>query len=86
MPVFWDLYSVPGMAMLAIGIAAPVVYLLVRAALASQDTALEWRPARPAPRRCGPCVTVTVPLLRPGAAQLRADRLRPVARGAGAAR
>jgi iron(III) transport system permease protein len=64
-PVFWDLYSVPGMALLATGVAAPVVYLFVRAALLSQDSALE-RAARTVgatPARA--LLTVTVPLLRP---------------------
>ncbi|OWY59419.1 ABC transporter permease, partial [cyanobacterium TDX16] len=41
LPVWWDLYSVPGMAMVAVGVAAPLVYLFVRAALLSQDAALE---------------------------------------------
>ena len=54
-PVWWDLYSVPGMSMLAIGVAAPVVYLYVNASLASQDTALEMAALSRAPARCGPC-------------------------------
>jgi iron(III) transport system permease protein len=64
-PIWWDLYSIPGMAMVATGVAAPVVYLFVRASLSSRDTALEqaaqsvgatpWRALR----------TVTLPLLRP---------------------
>jgi iron(III) transport system permease protein len=64
-PVFWDLYSVPGMAMLATGVAAPVVYLFVRSALVSQDSALERaaQTAGAAPARA--LLTVTVPLLRP---------------------
>jgi iron(III) transport system permease protein len=63
--VFWDLYSVPGMSMLAVGIAAPVVALLVRASLASQDAALEMaaRTAGASPLRV--LATVTMPLLRP---------------------
>lgn len=65
MPIFWDLYSVPGMAMLATGIAAPVVAMLVRGSLASQDSALELaaRTAGASPLRV--LVSVTVPLLRP---------------------
>ena len=56
LPVFWDLYSVPGMAMLATGVAAPVVYLFVQAALASQDTALERARADGGGHaRCAPC-------------------------------
>jgi len=64
-PIFWDLYSVPGMAMLAVGIAAPVVYLLVRGSLTTQDAALEQaaRTAGATPLRA--LVSVTVPLLRP---------------------
>ncbi|HEX7131767.1 MAG TPA: iron ABC transporter permease [Iamia sp.] len=64
-PVFWDLYSVPGMAMLATGIAAPVVAMLVRGSLTSQDAALEQaaRTAGASPLRA--LVSITVPLLRP---------------------
>lgn len=64
-PVFWDLYSVPGMALLATGVAAPVVYLFVRTALLSQDAALERaaQTAGASPLRA--LLTVTVPLLRP---------------------
>lgn len=64
-PVFWDLYSVPGMAMLATGIAAPVVYLFVRAALLSQDSALERAAQTAGATPLRALVTVTVPLLRP---------------------
>jgi iron(III) transport system permease protein len=65
MPVWWDLYSVPGMAMVAVGVAAPLVYLFVRAALLSQDAALERaaQTAGASPLRA--LLTVTVPLLRP---------------------
>lgn len=64
-PIFWDLYSVPGMAMLATGIAAPVVALLVRGSLTTQDAALELaaRTAGASPLRV--LASVTVPLLRP---------------------
>lgn len=64
-PVWWDLYSVPGMAMLATGVAAPVVYLFVSASLGSQDTALEMaaQAAGAGPLRA--LRTVTLPLLRP---------------------
>jgi iron(III) transport system permease protein len=63
--VFWDLYSVPGMAMLAVGIAAPVVAMLVRSSLGSQDAALEMaaRTVGASPLRV--LASVTVPLLRP---------------------
>lgn len=64
-PIFWDLYSVPGMAVLATGIAAPVVALLVRGSLTTQDAALEQaaRTAGASPLRA--LVSITVPLLRP---------------------
>jgi iron(III) transport system permease protein len=64
-PIFWDLYSVPGMAMVATGIAAPVVYLFARGALASQDSSLEMaaRSAGASPLRT--LRTVTIPLVRP---------------------
>ncbi|HEX2576720.1 MAG TPA: ABC transporter permease subunit, partial [Aquihabitans sp.] len=64
-PVFWDLYSVPGMSAVAIGIAAPVVYLFARGALSSQDSSLEMaaRSAGASPLRT--LRTVTIPLVRP---------------------
>lgn len=64
-PVWWDLYSVPGMAMLATGVAAPVVYLFVRAALTGQDTALELAAQASGASPVRALVTVTLPLLRP---------------------
>lgn len=64
-PIFWDLYSVPGMAMLATGIAAPVVAMLVRGSLASQDSALELAARTAGARPLRVLVSVTVPLLRP---------------------
>jgi iron(III) transport system permease protein len=65
LPIWWDLHSVPGMAMLATGVAAPVVFLFVQAALTSQDTALERaaQTAGASPTRA--LLTVTLPLLRP---------------------
>ena len=65
LPIFWDLYSVPGMAMLATGVAAPVVYLFVRAALTSQDTALERAAQMAGASPARALATVTLPLLRP---------------------
>lgn len=64
-PIVWDLYSVPGMAMLATGIAAPVVAMLVRGSLASQDAALEMAARTSGARPLRVLLTVTVPLLRP---------------------
>lgn len=65
LPIFWDLYSVPGMSLVAIGIAAPVVYLFARSALSSQDSSLEMaaRSAGASPLRT--LRTVTIPLVRP---------------------
>jgi iron(III) transport system permease protein len=65
LPVWWDLYSVPGMAMLATGVAAPVVFLFVRAALTSQDTALERAAQTAGATPARALLTVTLPLLRP---------------------
>ena len=64
-PVWWDLYSVPGMAMLAVGVAAPVVYLYVNASLTSQDTALEMAALSAGASPVKALRTVTLPLLRP---------------------
>lgn len=65
LPIFWDLYSLPGMAMVATGIAAPIVYLLARSALGAQDASLEMaaRSAGASPLRT--LATVTIPLVRP---------------------
>ncbi|CAN5489422.1 iron ABC transporter permease [soil metagenome] len=60
-----NLYSVPGMAVVAISVAAPVVYFFVRGTLSSLDSALEDA-ARTV--GAGPFTvmrTVTVPMLRP---------------------
>jgi iron(III) transport system permease protein len=65
LPVWWDLYSVPGMAMVAMGVAAPVVFLFVQAALGSQDTALERAAQVAGATPIRALLTVTVPLLRP---------------------
>lgn len=64
-PVWWDLYSVPGMAMLAMGVAAPVVYLYVNASLLSQDSALELAAMSAGASPVRALCTVTLPLLRP---------------------
>ena len=81
-PVFWDLYSVPGMSLVAIGIAAPVVYLFARGALASQDSSLEMaaRSAGASPLR-DPADRHR-PAAAAGAPQLVDDRVRSLARGA----
>lgn len=65
LPVWWNLYSVPGMALLATGIAAPIVFLFVQAALNSQDATLERAAQTAGATPARALVTVTVPLLRP---------------------
>jgi iron(III) transport system permease protein len=64
-PVWWDLYSVPGMALLATGVAAPVVFLFVQGALNSQDSTLERAAQTAGATPARALVSVTVPLLRP---------------------
>jgi iron(III) transport system permease protein len=60
-----DLYTVPGMALVATGVAAPIVFLFCRTTVLSVDPALEdaARSAGAGPLRA--LVSVTVPLLRP---------------------
>jgi iron(III) transport system permease protein len=67
LPIFWDLYSVPGMALVAIGSLTPMVYLVVATALTTLDSTLEnaARVNGASPLRA--LVSVTVPMLRPGA-------------------
>lgn len=65
LPVWWDLYSVPGMALLATGVAAPVVFLFVHAGITSQDSALERAAQTAGATPARALLTVTVPLLRP---------------------
>ncbi|MFE6488602.1 ABC transporter permease, partial [Streptomyces sp. NPDC057757] len=63
MPV--DLYSIPGMAMVAMSVAAPTIFLLCRGTLLSIDPALEdaARTLGAGPLRS--LVSVSLPLLRP---------------------
>ncbi|MEU3983245.1 iron ABC transporter permease [Streptomyces sp. NPDC026672] len=63
MPV--DLYSIPGMALVGVSVAAPVVFLLCRATLLAVDPALEdaARTSGAGPLRS--LVSVSLPLLRP---------------------
>jgi len=60
-----DLYSIPGMALVATSVAAPIIYLFVRGSLGSMDSSLEQaaRCSGAGPLRA--LVTVTLPLLRP---------------------
>jgi iron(III) transport system permease protein len=62
-----DLYTMPGMALVATSVAAPVVFLFCRATVLAVDPALEdaARSAGAGPLRA--LVSVTVPLLRPAA-------------------
>ncbi|MFC5803081.1 ABC transporter permease [Streptomyces formicae] len=63
MPV--DLYSIPGMALVGMSVASPVVYLLCRGTLLSIDPALEdaARTSGAGPLRS--LISVSLPLLRP---------------------
>ncbi|MFF0596269.1 ABC transporter permease [Streptomyces antibioticus] len=63
MPV--DLYSIPGMALVAMGVAAPTIFLLCRGTLLAVDPALEdaARTLGAGPLRS--LVSVSLPLLRP---------------------
>jgi iron(III) transport system permease protein len=65
LPVFWDLYTVPGMAFVATGSLIPLVYLVVSTALATPDHTLELaaRSSGAGPVRA--LMSATVPLLRP---------------------
>lgn len=60
-----DLYTMPGMALVATSVAAPVIFLFCRATVLSIDSALEdaARSAGAGPVRA--LLSVTVPLLRP---------------------
>ncbi|HWL43554.1 MAG TPA: ABC transporter permease subunit [Ilumatobacter sp.] len=64
-PVFWDLYTVPGMALVATGSLTPLVYMVVSTALATSDHTLELaaRTSGAGPVRA--LLSATVPLLRP---------------------
>ena len=64
-PVPIDIYSVPGMALVATSVAAPVIFLYVRGTLASLDSSLEdaARSAGASPLRA--LWSVTIPMLRP---------------------
>jgi iron(III) transport system permease protein len=66
LPIFWDLYSVPGMALVAIGALTPMVYMVVATALTTLDSTLEnaARVNGASPLRA--LISVTVPMLRPG--------------------
>lgn len=60
-----DLFSLPGMVVVGVSVATPVVFLFLRATLTSLDSSLEdaARTAGASPLRA--LVSVTVPLLRP---------------------
>lgn len=65
MPVFWDLYTVPGMAFVATGALTPLVYMVVSTSLATADHTLELaaRTSGAGPVRA--LLSATVPMLRP---------------------
>ncbi|MAT06854.1 MAG: ABC transporter permease [Acidimicrobiaceae bacterium] len=66
LPIFWNLYSVPGMALVAIGSLTPLMYMVVGSALSTLDSTLEnaARVNGASPVRA--LFSVTVPMLRPG--------------------
>ncbi|MFJ8140848.1 ABC transporter permease [Streptomyces sp. NPDC096013] len=63
MPI--NLYSVPGMALVGMSVASPVVYLLCRGTLLSIDPALEDAARTSGASSLRSLVSVSVPLLRP---------------------
>lgn len=65
LPVFWDLYTLPGMAFVATGSLTPLVYMVVSTALSTSDHTLELaaRTSGAGPLRA--LMSATVPLLRP---------------------
>ncbi|MDY7106475.1 MAG: iron ABC transporter permease [Actinomycetota bacterium] len=66
LPIFWDLYSVTGMALVAIGVLTPMVYLVVASALTTLDSTLENAARVNGARPLRALWSVTVPMLRPG--------------------
>jgi iron(III) transport system permease protein len=65
-PIFWNLYSVPGVALVAIGALAPMMYLVVATALNTLDTNMENAARVNGARPMRALMSVTVPMLRPG--------------------
>ncbi|MCB0967737.1 MAG: iron ABC transporter permease [Ilumatobacter sp.] len=66
LPIFWNLYSVPGMALVAIGSLTPLMYMVIGSAMSTLDSTLEnaARVNGASPLRA--LFSVTVPMLRPG--------------------
>jgi iron(III) transport system permease protein len=65
-PVFWDLYSIPGMALVAVGALMPLVYMVVTTSMNTIDATLEHAARSHGASPLRAIVSVTVPLLRPG--------------------
>lgn len=66
LPIFWDLYTVPGMALVAIAALTPMVYMVVSTALSTLDATLENAARVNGARPLRALLSVTVPMLRPG--------------------
>lgn len=61
----WNLYSLPGMAIVTLEKTVPLVYLMVRARLASLDTPIESAALTAGARPLRVLRTITLPMLRP---------------------
>jgi iron(III) transport system permease protein len=61
----WNLYSLPGMAIVMLEKTVPLVYLMVRARLASLDTSIESAALTAGARPLRVLRTITLPMLRP---------------------
>ncbi|EFC79512.1 iron ABC transporter permease [Parafrankia sp. EUN1f] len=61
----WNLYSLPGIAMVTLEKSVPLVYLMVRARLSSLDTSIESAALTAGARPLRVLLTITVPMLRP---------------------
>lgn len=61
----WNLYSLPGMAIVTLEKTVPLVYLMVRARLAALDTSIESAALTAGARPLRVLRTITLPMLRP---------------------
>lgn len=61
----WNLYSIPGMALVTLERTVPLVYLLVRARLSTLDTAIEQAALVSGAKPARVLTTITLPMLRP---------------------
>jgi iron(III) transport system permease protein len=65
-PIFWNLYSIPGMALVAIAALMPLVYMVVTSSMGTIDATLEQAARSHGASPLRALASVTVPLLRPG--------------------